>query len=164
MDKEIELSREISDISKRIGMAKDAEKTVIHVSKGKEDDEKCCVLKSGSWEGKEPWFVVDEDEKLHTLVSLETLNKLVESIKATQEENFNLKLEKTIWQHIPVDFGDAWVVAMDELKSMTSGEPNAKVVNVNLNSLVTKIKKEHPNLFLDLDDFMPSGAKRVIHD
>lgn len=161
MDKKTQLSNEIEGISKRIGMAKNNEKTIIKISPTKDEKEKCCTLKSGSWEGDEPWFIIDEDEKLHTLVSLDTLTKMVGNIRATQEENFNLKLEKTIWKHIPVDFSDVWTVVMDELRALSKKSKDIKAININLNQLVSKVKKEHPNLFLNIDDFIPSDAQRI---
>ncbi len=108
---------------------------------------------SGSWNAKEPWFVVDENKKLHTMMSMNSVNKIIENFRATQEENFNLKLEKTIWQNIPIDFQDVWSVAMDEIKSMATQETKEiKVINVDLEELISKIKLEHPNLFLNLKD------------
>lgn len=161
MNKEEMVVNEIKAISRRIGMAEDSEKTVIEVSKGANEDEKSCILKSGSWNDNEPWFVVDEDKKLHTLVSLESLNRLVNTLKSSQEENFNLKLEKTIWKYVPVDFADAWAVAMDEIKILSQKEPNKQAINININNLVKNIKKKHPNLFLNIDDFLPSELKQL---
>jgi hypothetical protein len=82
------------------------------------------------------------------------MNKMVDSLRNTQQENFNLKLEKTIWQHIPVDFQDVWAVAMDEIRRIASKSNGAKAINVDLDRLVGNIKKTHPNLFVDLKDLM----------
>jgi hypothetical protein len=42
---------------------------------------------------------------------------------------------------------------MDEIKHIASnGHKDSKVVNVDLEELVSKIKIEHPNLFLNLKD------------
>jgi len=42
---------------------------------------------------------------------------------------------------------------MDEIKSMaTHKDKDTKVINVDLEELITKIKAEHPNLFLNLKD------------
>lgn len=160
-DKNETIINEIEAISKRIGMAEDSQKTIIHVSKGEKENEKSCVLKSGNWEENEPWFVVDEEQKLHTLVSLESLSRLVSVLKSAQEENFNLKLEKTIWKYVPVDFADAWTVAMEEIKVLSQKEPNKNAIDINLNHLVKNIKRKHPNLFLNIDDFLPSDIKQV---
>lgn len=150
-DKELTVFEMINAISKDIGL--NGDKTVIEIEKTDNPDVKKLNLKSGSWGASEPWFVVDENKKLHTMMSMRSINKIVENFRATQEENFNLKLEKTIWQNIPIDFQDVWAVAMDEIKDMASnGHKDSKVINVDLEELVSKIKEEHPNLFLNLKD------------
>lgn len=141
----------INAISKDIGL--DGDKTVIEIEKTDNPDVKKLNLKSGSWEASEPWFIVDEKKKVHTMMSMHSVNKIVKNFKNSQEENFNLKLEKTIWQNIPIDFHDVWAVAMDDIKSMASnGKKDSKVINVDLEKLIEKIKEEHPNLFLNFKD------------
>ena len=105
----------IESISKDIGLSKKDKKTILKIEKTDNPDIKTLNLQSGSWEANEPWFVIDEDNNIHTLVSIESLLKIIEALKLAQQENFNQKLEKTIWQHIPIDFQDVWVVAMDEI-------------------------------------------------
>jgi hypothetical protein len=150
-DKKQELSvyEIINKISKDIGRS---DKTVIEIEKTENPDVKKLSLKSGSWEDAEPWFIVDEEKKLHTMISMDSVSKIINNFKASQQENFNLKLEKTIWQNVPIDFQDVWAVAMDEIKAMSKSSKNSKVINVDLEALVAKIKQEHPNLFLDLKD------------
>lgn len=141
----------INNISKDIGL--DGDKTVIKIENTENPEIKQLNLKSGSWKASEPWFVVDENQKLHTMMSINSVNKIVKNFRETQEENFNLKLEKTIWQNIPIDFQDVWAVAMDEIKSIAnSKDEDTKVINVDLEELITKIKTEHPNLFLNFKD------------
>lgn len=151
MANELSVFEMINVISKDIGL--DGDKTVIEIENTDNPEVKKLSLKSGSWSANEPWFVVDENKKLHTMMSMRSVNKIVENFRATQEENFNLKLEKTIWQNIPIDFQDVWAVAMDEIKSMATKESKeVKVINVDLEELINKIKQEHPNLFLNLKD------------
>lgn len=151
MSNEISAFDMINVISNDIGL--DGDKTVIEIENTDNPEVKRLSLKSGSWGANEPWFVVDEKQKLHTMMSIKSVNKIVENFRATQEENFNLKLEKTIWQNIPIDFQDVWAVAMDEVKSMATQEgEDTKVINVDLDKLIIKIKAEHPNLFLNFKD------------
>ncbi len=151
MANELSVFDMINVISKDIGL--DGDKTVIEIENTDNPEIKRLSLKSGSWSANEPWFVVDENQKLHTMMSMDSVNKIVENFRATQEENFNLKLEKTIWQNIPIDFQDVWAVAMDEIKSMaTQEDKDTKIINVDLDKLITKIKAEHPNLFLNFKD------------
>lgn len=128
------------------------DKTIIEIENTENPDVKRLSLKSGSWEASEPWFIVDEQKKIHAMISMDSVSKIISSFKNAQQENFNLKLEKTIWQNVPIDFQDVWAVAMDEIKSMSREHKDSKVINVDLEALVAKIKKEHPNLFLDLRD------------
>jgi hypothetical protein len=147
--KELSIYEMINKISKDMNID---DKTVIEIEDTENPEIKRLSLKSGSWEASEPWFIVDEHKKLHTMISMDSITKIINNFKATQQENFNLKLEKTIWQNIPIDFHDVWAVAMDEIKNLTKNNGDSKVINVDLEALVAKIKKEHPNLFLDLKD------------
>jgi hypothetical protein len=141
----------IKNIAKNVGL--DENKTVVEIQKTDNPNVKKLILESGSWSAGEPWFVVDEDKKLHTMISMESINKIIDNFKVSQEENFNLKLEKSIWQNIPIDFQDVWAIAMDEIKRMAKNEnKEAKVISVDLEHLVYRIKLEHPNLFIDLQD------------
>ncbi|MDR0407488.1 MAG: DUF2603 domain-containing protein [Campylobacteraceae bacterium] len=147
---EITVYDKINTISKNIGINDKEDKTILEVELTDNPDVKSLNLKSGSWEAKEPWFVIDEKQKIHTMVSLDTLTKMVENLKTLGQENFELKLEKTIWKHLPVDFGDVWVVAMDEIRSMAKKSNNTQAVKIDIEKLIGNIKKTHPSLFVDL--------------
>jgi hypothetical protein len=163
MDKnknEITVYDKINTISRNIGIDDKDDKTILEVELTDNPDVKSLNLKSGSWEAKEPWFVIDEKKKIHTMVSLDTLSRMIENLKTLGQENFELKLEKTIWKHLPVDFGDVWVVAMDEIKNIAKNSDNAQAVKIDIERLVENIKKKHPSLFVDLkgiyNNFMPN--------
>ena len=115
-EKKLSALDKIDILSKKIGLKEDKEKTILNIEDTDEKDKKLLVLKSGDWDGDEPWFAIDKDDKIHTIISLDTLLQIVKSLRKAQEENFNLKLEKTIWQNVPIDFQDVWIVAMDEIK------------------------------------------------
>ncbi len=142
----------IEEIKEYVGDDGKKYETVIEVEDTDNPDIKTLNLKSGSWSGKEPWFVIDENQKLHTMLSIDSIHKLIENFKKLQQDNFDLKLEKTILQHVPIDYQDVWVVAMDEIKKLADRHGNEKSLNVDLEKLLRKIKKEHPNLFLNLKD------------
>lgn len=143
----------INEFAGSLGIKKD-EQTILEIVASNES-EKVLSLKSGHWQAPEPWFVVDENDKVHTLISIASLKNMLESLKQLQKENFELKLEKAIYQQIPIDFNDAWIVAMDEIRKQ--GKNGLMEVNVDLDKLMANIKKEHPNLFVDMEAMMKGG-------
>ncbi len=149
----------INILSKKIGMDENQEKTILNLEDTDSPDRKLLTLKSGNWENEEPWFVIDKNGKIHTMLSLDTLLHIVKSLRIAQEENFNLKLEKSIWQNVPIDFQDVWVVAMDEIKKQLKNSKDKRSLNIDIDKVVKDIKKKYPNLFLNLDKYL-SGANQ----
>lgn len=152
MDKN-ETYKKINEVSEAFGI-RDDEKTIFEIVTSGDINEKKLMLKSGSWGATEPWFGIDEANNLHTMVSIKSLSNLIQAYKRALKENFDLRLEKSIWQHVPVDFGDVWMVCMDEIKSIASENENSKNLDIDLDFVVDKVKKKYPNLFVDLKDFI----------
>ena len=144
----------INEFSKNLGIEK-SEQTILKILKTNDKNEKILSLQSGHWQAGEPWFVIDENDEIHTLVSLQSLKNMLDGLKQSQKENFELRLERAIYQQIPIDFNDVWVVAMDEIKQ--KAQSGAMEFNLDLDKLVEKIKAKHPNLFVDMQNL----AKRV---
>lgn len=142
----------IEKIAKGLDVSKQKEQTLLEISSSEQENAKILTLKRGSWSGKEPWFVLDEKQKLHALIPIEALSKVMENLRQMEEEAFSMKLEKSILQQLPIDFQDVWTVAMEEVQKRKSKD-------IDFEKLVRKIKKEHPNLFLDLRDlYLPEGV------
>lgn len=104
-------------------------------------------IKNGSLNYKTPWFAIKNEEP-YVFMPAEIFDIVLKMLKNAQRESFELKLERSIWQHFPVDFGDVWRVAMDELSRQKF------VKEPDLDKIVEKIKREHPNLFVDLSNLV----------
>ncbi|EQB5525297.1 DUF2603 domain-containing protein [Campylobacter coli] len=139
--------KRIDEFSQNLGMKKE-DRAIFEMKQSENENEKCLILKNGSFDSPEPWFIMDENDQIHTLISLNSLKNILENLKQTQKENFELRLEKAIYQQIPIDFSDVWIVAMDEIKR--KAQEGVMEISIDLEKLLADIKKEHPNLFVDM--------------
>ncbi|MEF3192298.1 MAG: DUF2603 domain-containing protein [Campylobacterales bacterium] len=129
-----------------------SELTVVRLSGEKESRQRQLQLLQGSWNNKHPWIVIDEaDDKIYTITSMESMAQMMSMISGIQNELFKMKLEKAIWQRLPIDFYDVWTVAIDRIRSMVDESPGTRIVNLDLDALLTDIKRNHPNLFYHLE-------------
>lgn len=151
-----ELLGKINALSESMGY-KEGEKTVFEIKSTNNPDVKELVLQSGSWDDDKPMFAFDKDEqkKAYVFIPAKYFSQLLHALHASKEENFNLKLERTIWKYVPADFDDVWVVAMDRIKKLTQNRTKDQPININLDELISEIRKDHPNLFINLKDFAP---------
>lgn len=96
-----------------------------------------------------PCFVSDEEGYEYVLISADILKALLEGMKKAQEERFEISLERDIANQMPLDFEDVLSVAKAKIR-----EKNLAFSEVNSHHLIKEIKKEHPNLFFNIDDYL----------
>ena len=150
----------IDEISEEFGL-KDAQKTIFEIVSTSDLMQRNLILKSGSWDGVEPWFGIDENQNLHTMVLAKSLLELVNAYKSVQKQLFELRLEKSIWQNVPIDFSDVWTVAMQEVQNVTD-DSTSQNAGLNLDKLVKNIKKNHPNLFVNMEEIIKNAKGKNI--
>jgi len=148
-----DLIEKINALSESLGF-KNGERTILEIKNTDDPHIKQLILKSGEWGDDKPMFAIDAEDgkRAYAFIPADTFAQIINALKAAQTENFNLKLEKTIWQHVPADFEDVWVVAMDQIKKLTQSQKGNKPISIDLDKLISDIKKEHPNLFINLKD------------
>ncbi|MDR1912819.1 MAG: DUF2603 domain-containing protein [Helicobacteraceae bacterium] len=140
------VQKQIDEIVSSLDLAQSG-RTVLRLSGTDDPNKKTLELLSGEWDTKKPWFIVDESGKIHALTSVESFMQFIHSLHSVTSENFGLKLEKAIWRNLPVDFGDVWAVAIGELESRLAKNRDSRILEVDIESLVDRIRREHPNLF-----------------
>jgi len=152
----VELMKKINALSKSLGFTQEKQ-TLVKIKKTDDKKVKELHLENGNWESSEPWFAVDDDDdkKAYAFIPADTFSQMLEALRKTSQENFNLKLEKTIWQNVPIDFEDVWVVALEEVRTHAQKEDPNKPVSIDLDKLLERIKNEHPNLFINLKELIP---------
>ncbi len=157
-DKKALLIKKIDTLSKSLGLD-ESDKALFSIKSTDDPKVKELHLESGNPKEEDPWFAIEEDndKKAYAFIPLEAFNQMINILKNVQKENFDLKLEKTIWQNIPQDFDDVWVVAMDEIRKLAKQENN-QPISIDLDKLIKDIKQKHPNLFINLKDFYPITA------
>lgn len=106
-------------------------------------------LKEGELNQNRPCFVSDEEGEEYVLLSADILKQLLEGMKKAQEERFAISLERDIANQMPLDFEDVLSVAKAKLQSL-----NLSVGDIDSNELIRAIRKEHPNLFFNIDDYL----------
>ena len=143
--------QKIEEVASSLDLANSA-RTVVKIADTIDPKKKTLELISGDWDTKKPWFVIDDGGKVFALTSAESFMQFIHSLHAVSSENFSLKLEKAIWRNFPIDFGDVWAVANGELEGKLAINRDTRILEVDIETLVEHIRKEHPNLFYHISD------------
>ena len=135
----------IENISHTLGIS-DRERITFDIEEVSSNELRVRIV-NGTKNFKSPWFAIKNEEP-YIFMPAEILDMVFRMLRTAQKESFELRLERSIWQHMPIDFGDVWRVAMDELaRGNFAKEPD-------LEKIIAKIKQEHPNLFVDMTSFI----------
>ena len=135
----------IENISHTLGIS-DRERITFDIEEVSSNELRVRIV-NGTKNFKSPWFAIKNEEP-YIFMPAEILDMVFRMLRTAQKESFDLRLERSIWQHMPIDFGDVSRVAMDELaRGNFAKEPD-------LEKLIAKIKQEHPNLFVDMTSFI----------
>ena len=153
---EITVIKKAEELSSNLGFPKN-EINIVEIRKTDDPKIKEMVLLQGSWDEKRPMIAIDHDnpKNAYVMLSIEDFAELMETLKKTTRENFNLKLEKAIWRHVPADFDDVWIVAANKINHVMQNTQDPSSLNINLDKLIGDIKREHPSLFVNLSDIDP---------
>lgn len=145
------ITRRIDILSESLGYEKE-DKHIFTMQRDPETKRILLDAQNGEWQTDEPIFIHDKEneDKLYVALDAHKAAAILQALQESTRENFHLKLEKAIWKHTPVDFQDVWVVAMEKIKEKAAEESQGASTVVNLDDLIADIKREHPQLFVDL--------------
>ncbi len=148
-----QLQKHLGEIASTLNI-NEADMTIVKMRPGSDDRHKELELLQGSWDDKQTWVIIDENEHPYTMTSAPALSKIITLFALSQDETFRLKLEKAILKHYPIDYYDVLAVAMDKIKRLAQSRPESTIVKLDLDWLVTEIQQEYPNLFHQLDQLL----------
>ena len=151
--------QKVDNLSKALGM-EESDKTIFEIRDTDDPNVKELVKLRGEWNADRPMFAYhDHDPKeLYVFLGADTFGALVKALKEANEENFNLKLEKAIMRHLPEDYEDVRLVAMDRIKDLIAKKAkDGKPLQLNLDEIVSEIKRKHPSLFINLKELLGEG-------
>ena len=111
--------------------------------------EQQCEQKA-AFNNKEAWWIQDEEGEQYLLLPHSVLKKVLSAIEGINEEKLLLELGRDVIQSAPIDFDDVMAVAIDKIESKRRNDGSLPP-HINTKSIISEIKKSHPNLFFNLD-------------
>lgn len=85
--------KRIDEFSQNLGMKKE-DRAIFEMKQSENENEKCLILKNGSFDSPEPWFIMDENDQIHTLISLNSLKNILENLNKLKKRILNFALKK----------------------------------------------------------------------
>ncbi|MFC3847985.1 DUF2603 domain-containing protein [Helicobacter baculiformis] len=108
----------------------------------------------GVLDTKEAWFVQDDQDQKFVVLPEVLLQYIVQVIQKAYEEKVMVELERDMAALTPIDFKDAMAVVFKKLEGMRGHD--GSLPKISSLDFVKQIKRQHPNLFFNLPDFLES--------
>ena len=110
------------------------------------------ALQKGELNNENIWLLKDNEDNEFALIPSQALNILNQRIRDLQEERFFIRLEREIAQQMPIDMDDVMVIASEYIESFRKKDASLPLLNAR--SIARDLKKQHPNLFFNLQDLL----------
>ena len=110
------------------------------------------ALQKGELNNENIWFLKDNEDNEFALIPSQALNTLNQRMRDLQEERFFIRLEREIAQQMPIDMDDVVVIASEYIESFRKKDGSLPLLNAR--SIARDLKKQHPNLFFNLQDLL----------
>lgn len=108
-------------------------------------------IQNGEFDNKKTWCVKDDDGEEYLLLPHSALKKVLRAIEGINEEKLILELGRDVIQSAPIDFDDVMAVAIDKIEAKRLNDGSLPP-HINTKSIVSEIKKSHPNLFFNFNE------------
>lgn len=109
-------------------------------------------LQNGSFNSQESWFLKDNGGQEYVVLPQHILKTIISLLRKAHEDRLKVELERDIISLTPIDFDDVMSVATSRVESLRNKD--GSLPHINTMQLIKDIKKEHPNLFLNLDSLI----------
>ncbi|BCD49302.1 DUF2603 domain-containing protein [Helicobacter suis] len=116
-------------------------------------------LEEGDFNTKEAWFVKDDQDQKYVVIPESLLQYIVRMIQKAYEDKVIVELERDMATLTPIDFADAMAVVFKKLEAMRGN--GGSLPKISSLDLVKQIKKQHPNLFFNLPEFLESKRQEL---
>lgn len=108
-------------------------------------------LQNGNFGPKEPLFLKDENGKEYVILPQQALKSIIALVRKAHEDRLRVELERDVISLAPIDFDDVMSIVNLRLESLRNKD--GSLPHLNTMQFIKDIKKEYPNLFLNLDSF-----------
>lgn len=98
---------------------------------------------------EDPFVLKNKNKQESVVIPSQIFEEMITKLEELKQNQLELELEKAIAGSMPLDFEDVWKVAITELEVE---QQSSLTADLDIEFVVKKIKKKHPNLFIDMSD------------